>query len=205
MADGGRGPAVPVGRGRTGDPESFFVIEQLTDIYWLLYELPAVPKALWAGLLIVVVSIYFLRKARRNYMMLPELPRGCSGGRVDVAVVISARNEAHNIARCVGRFAPLGVRVVVVNDQSEDQTAEMAIKAGAEVMAAPALRRPALGKPNACQAGADAAGTKWILFVDADTWYHREFLPSLLTYAEESNLVLVSCFPYQVCKGIAEL
>jgi len=179
-------------------------MEKLTDLFWLFYELPAIPKSIWISFVVAVVVCFFLSKSRKNYLLLPELPRVSGPGELDVTVVIPARDEEQNIARCVESFAPLGVRVLVVDDQSTDRTAELAAKAGAEVIAAPPLKRFVLGKPNACQAGADLAETKWILFVDADTWYHRSFLWSLINFADLKGLVLVSCFPRQVCVGIAE-
>lgn len=178
--------------------------DKLIDFFWLIYELPAIPRSLLAAFAVGLISTFFLRKARRNYLALNELPHALGSIPHDVTVVIPARNEEQNIGRCVASFAPLGVRVVVVNDKSEDRTAEVARSAGAEVIDAPPLRRLTLGKPNACQAGADQVSTKWILFVDADTWYHRDFLPSLIAYAESQHLILVSCFPRQICQTLAE-
>lgn len=158
--------------------------------------------SLWVALAVAATIAFFLLKSRYNYRQLPELPREPLRESLDATVIIPARNEEGNIARAVRSF--LEARVVVVNDDSTDRTAEEAEAAGAEVMDAPPLKKGMLGKPNACHAGAEAAETKWLLFVDADTWYDRDFLPSILTYAEKQKLELVSVFPHRHCETFAE-
>jgi chlorobactene glucosyltransferase len=146
----------------------------------------------------------FLWKSRRNYIKLPVLP--CvSGQAVDpasLAIIIPARNEEANIQRVVSSLQPYGV--FVVDDDSSDRTAELAVAAGAEVLEAPPLKRGMMGKPNACLAGAKATISEWILFVDADTYYEPDFIPSLLTYAQAEKLDMVSCFLRQRCDSFAE-
>lgn len=154
----------------------------------LIFALSAACAAL------IVLSGWF---SRRNYLGLPKLPLSASESPGDIAVIIPARNEAHNIARVVRGLK--GARVVVVDDHSTDCTAEIAAESGAEVITAPPLQRYSLGKPSACWAGAQATTERWLLFVDADTWYEPYFLPSILSYANARELNLVSVFPRQVC------
>ena len=105
-------------------------------------------------------------------------------------VVIPARNEAGSIGRAV-RSLPHDT-VIVVDDFSEDTTAEEARQAGAGVLKAPDLPRGALGKANACMAGAAVLTSKWILFADADTWYEAGFLDSAVEAAEANGADLLS-------------
>lgn len=135
---------------------------------------------------------WFLTKSRRNYQALPELPERERGEPPDVTVVIPARNEEAAIARAVRSFPD--VRVLVIDDASEDRTAERALEAGAEVYKAPPLDPGVLGKPNACRAGAAVAASKWLLFVDADTWFQPSFAASIAAYAEEEGLDVVTAF-----------
>jgi hypothetical protein len=72
------------------------------------------------------------------------------------------------------------------------------------VIAAPPLSTNAKGKPNACAAGAQKAATKWLLFVDADTWFDPNFAASIVAYAEKHHLQLVSGFLFQHCLTLAE-
>jgi glycosyltransferase involved in cell wall biosynthesis len=138
-----------------------------------------------AGILILAL------KARLNFLRLPALPAGAMP-EADVTVIIPARNEATNIARVVRSFPD--VDVVVVDDASSDGTPGLARAAGAQVIPAPPLPEGHLGKPNACQAGALAAPTEWLLFVDADTWYEPGFAGQFVAYAQEEKLEMASAF-----------
>ena len=88
---------------------------------------------------------------------------------IDVRVVIPARDEAAVIAACVAAVLPQATEVVVVDDGSSDGTGPLAADAGATVVRLDG-DPPAgwLGKPRACLAGAEGAGTEWLAFVDAD-------------------------------------
>ncbi len=135
--------------------------------------------------------------SRRNYLGLPKLPVSGAPAGEAVAVVIPARNEARNITRVVNGLR--GSRVIVVDDHSTDGTAKLAAEAGAEVITAPPLQRYALGKPNACWAGAQATTERWLLFVDADTWHEPYFVPSILNHAAANELNMITVFPRQIC------
>ena len=155
-----------------------------------------------AAVVAVGIIVAFVR-SRRNYLQLPELPRGeFKEPSQDVIVIVPARNEESNIARVVSSF-PAGW-VLVVDDDSTDATAMIAKQNTAEVIYAPRLAKGLAGKPNACAAGAKATVSDWILFVDADTWYAPEFLGSLLDYAEREQADLVSVFPRQVTRSFWE-
>jgi glycosyltransferase involved in cell wall biosynthesis len=106
--------------------------------------------------------------------------------------VIPARNEAARIARAVASLPH--DTVIVVDDHSEDATAEVARKAGAGVLPAPDLARGALGKSSACMTGARVLTSRWILFADADTWYEPGFLESAVAAAEAGPLDFLSLY-----------
>jgi len=108
----------------------------------------------------------------------------------DCMVVIPARNEADMIAKAVASLPPDSV--IVVDDASEDGTADVATKAGAGVVAAPPLPKRGFGKPNACAAGARLLTSRWILFTDADTRFEPGFLGAAVATAEASGLSLLS-------------
>lgn len=146
---------------------------------------------------------FFLTKSRRNYLALPRLPEHSRDEMApDVTVIIPARNEERTIANAVKSFP--GVRVVVVDDASEDRTAVRALESGAEVLQAPPLKFDMLGKPNACRAGAAVARSEWLLFVDADTWYEPHFIDSMVHYAHSERLDVATAFLRQVMLTPAE-
>jgi 4,4'-diaponeurosporenoate glycosyltransferase len=88
-----------------------------------------------------------------------------------ISVVVPARDEERNLPHLLRSLAAQTAKpheVLVVDDGSTDATAEVAGAHGATVITA--LDRPDgwLGKPWACQTGADAATGSHLLFLDAD-------------------------------------
>lgn len=120
-------------------------------------------------------------------------PRVATPWTADVVAIVPARDEARGIAECVNALRANGLRdVVVVDDASSDGTAAIARTAGATVVAAPPLRTGRRGKPAACRAGAAAATSEWLWFVDADVTVAPDALSRLLAAADESGASLVS-------------
>ena len=158
--------------------------------------------ALDLAIVVGVLTAFFLVKSRWNYLRFAAVAKKESGPKPDVTVIIPARNEAANIARCIGSFP--GTRVIVVDDDSSDSTARTARSAGAQVISAPPLADGWLGKPNACWAGAQLASTAWLLFVDADTWFDKKALLSLQHHAESRSLDMLSAFLHQERVTLAE-
>lgn len=106
-----------------------------------------------------------------------------------ITVVIPAFNEASSIG-LVMRAIPrrLVNEVIVVNNASEDDTAEMARRNGAQV-----VDEPRRGYGWACLAGIEAADAPEIyVFLDADFSDHPEELPDILRpiLDDEADLVI---------------
>ena len=158
--------------------------------------------SLQVSLAIAAILVVFLLRAGRNFRALPlirPLPAGETPP--DCMVVIPARNEEARIARAVGSLPH--DTVIVVDDASEDATAEAARKAGAGVLPAPELSRGALGKPTACMTGARVLTSRWILFADADTWYAPGFLESVVAAAEAGPLDFLLIYPRPEYRGVS--
>ena len=115
-----------------------------------------------------------------------------SSPQLDCMVVIPARDESGCIGTAVRSLPPDSV--IVVDDHSEDSTAEEAREAGAGVIQAPDLLRATSGKANACMAGAQALTSRWILFADADTRFSPGFLNAAVACAESSDVALLSIY-----------
>ena len=117
-----------------------------------------------------------------------------------VSVIIPARNEALNIARCVhsvlsSRWPAL--EVIVVDDHSTDGTGELARAIAAEdarvrVIEPPPLPDDWFGKQWACQAGAGEATGRWLLFTDADTHHAPELLPRVMAWQRARHASVVT-------------
>jgi len=116
--------------------------------------------------------------------------------------IIPARNEQAVIARAVRSLPPDSV--IVVDDHSEDGTAEAARAAGAGVVLALPLPRHAIGKANACATGARLLTSRWILFTDADTWFEAGFLSAAVGHAEAAGISLLSIYLEPEYETLAE-
>lgn len=88
-----------------------------------------------------------------------------------ISVVIPARDEAGRIGPLLERIvgAPGVTEVIVVDDQSSDNTAVLATSAGAGVVDGRALPDGWAGKAWALQQGIEAATGEWVVTFDADT------------------------------------
>ncbi|MBI4903256.1 MAG: glycosyltransferase [Acidobacteria bacterium] len=152
--------------------------------------------------MVILLSLTVLFwKARRNYMALPELAKVPDSAEMpDVTVIIPARNEASLIGSCIKSLAR--AKVLVVNDDSTDKTAEVAAKAGATVIDAPTVHQEAMGKSNALVAGAAGVKTSYLFFTDADTRFQKAFLPSIVQHAKRTESILVTAFLHQDCRSL---
>src|SRR5258708_30132069 len=107
-------------------------------------------------------------------------------------VVIPARNEQGNIGPAV-RSLPTD-SVIVVDDLSEDKTADEARQAGAGVLSAPKPAEGAVGKSNACMEGARVLTSRWVLFADADTRFQPGAVNALVGAAEVNKIDFLSVY-----------
>ena len=99
----------------------------------------------------------------------------------DTTVVIPARNEAAAIGDVVRGIRGLGAaRVIVVDDASTDKTVTAAQCAGAEVIASAGR-----GYGWACHAGAKAAGSEIVAFIDGDGSFDPRDLAALARLVRE--------------------
>ena len=118
-----------------------------------------------------------------------------------VVAVVPARNEADVIARSVGSLLaqdyPGAFRIVLVDDQSSDGTAQAARKLAAadklDILTGAPRPQGWAGKVWAMKQGVARAGTPdYIWFTDADIDHAPDNLRHLVARAENSKLVLTS-------------
>ena len=82
----------------------------------------------------------------------------------DLSVIIPTLNAAATLGACLDALAEAeGREIIVVDGGSEDLTASVACKGGAELIRAPR------GRGVQLRAGADQARGPWLLFLHADT------------------------------------
>lgn len=117
-----------------------------------------------------------------------------------LSVIVPARNEARNIARCVRSLLASSypaLEVFVVDDHSTDGTGDIARAAGTgdrrlRVLATPPLPNGWFGKQWACATGAAAASGDLLLFTDADTWHAPDLAVRAVNAARRRDADLLS-------------
>ncbi|MDD3675504.1 glycosyltransferase [Thauera propionica] len=105
-------------------------------------------------------------------------------------VVIPARDEADSITKVIAALQKLGLRhILVINDQSTDDTAQLALQSGAVVLN-PVLP---LGAWGAMQAGIRYAlrhGFQHVVTIDADGQHEPACIPDMLDAARGHDVVI---------------
>ena len=120
-----------------------------------------------------------------------------------IRVVIPARNEARNIGPCLSSLTQVvdagALEVLVIDDGSEDDTAEVAstflnLLPGLRVLSGEPRPSGWSGKAWACHQGSLNCEREWLCFLDADVRLHSGTLPSALVVAKSEGLDLLSLF-----------
>jgi glycosyltransferase involved in cell wall biosynthesis len=107
---------------------------------------------------------------------------------VDVSIIIPCLNEARTIGQCVfeakqaSRKLPIRFEILVVDNNSTDNSAELARKAGAKV-----IFEKRKGYGRAYKTGLQQAKGTYIFMADGDGTYDFSALPQFYYYAKEKN------------------
>ncbi len=149
-----------------------------------------------------LLALLLLRNLR-NVRLLSELPVPERDDWPDVAVIMPARNEAATLDAGVrsrlGDEYP-GLKLVLVNDRSDDDTGAVADTIAAEdprltVIHNSELPAGWLGKVHALQVGVQSTDTPWILFSDVDVHVGPHAMRAVVHYAESEGFDVVAVLP----------
>ena len=114
------------------------------------------------------------------------------------SIIIPARDEEHNLNVLLPSLNEQSLQpdeILVMDDQSEDNTADVARAFGARVIRALPLPDGWLGKSWACQQGADHSNGEVLIFMDADTFLEKDGFKKILeTFLSLPGVLSVS--PY---------
>jgi chlorobactene glucosyltransferase len=129
-----------------------------------------------------------------------------------VSVIIPARNEARNIARCVTSILSTtysNLELIVVDDSSTDDTREVAERAigndkRARVITNPPLPSGWFGKQWACCTGAEVARGEILQFTDADTMHAPDLVVRSVNAMRRTRADLFSLAGHQELGGFWE-
>lgn len=163
-----------------------------------------VAAALWAGAAWLAVHE---RRAAPRVDREPPLADGPL-----VSVVVPARNEARGIGAAIASLRALEyphVEVVVVDDQSDDETLATARAAAGDdpritMIAGRPLPEGWVGKPWACAQGVAATRGDWLLFTDADVVHAPDSLGRTLAAALRLGRGGLTLFPTIDTAGAVE-
>lgn len=146
--------------------------------------------SLWIAVVLAAYMFGVCWKSWLQFSKLGKLELAKPDSASSALVIIPARNESKNIGRCLDSLA--GNDLLIVNDSSKDNTREIALQKGASVVNAPALLPPQNPKSAACIVGAKGVTARWMLFVDADTWFEPGFVDAMVAHAETNRLDVIS-------------
>lgn len=154
----------------------------------------------------LVIWLGLIFAHHRFWLCDQKLPRSAVSRSVQpkVTAIIPARNEAETIKACAASILSQNyggdLRLIIVNDNSDDETAALAGEAVAQgartgiVLNAPALQSGWSGKLWALSCGIDHAGDEsdYYWFSDADIVHGPDVLFDLISKAEGEKRGLVS-------------
>lgn len=125
----------------------------------------------------------------------------------ELSIIIPARNEENNLPRLLSSLVDQSIApesIIVVDDGSTDRTAEVARQHGVRVLPAPPLPDGWRGKTWACQQGSQVASGRFLLFLDADTWFEPGGLVSALSEFPVQQRGAVSIVPHHCVRAFHE-
>jgi chlorobactene glucosyltransferase len=175
-------------------------------------------ELLFSSAWLVIVS-WLIARAIAQRGLLPGIAISSPPSREEapsIAVIVPARDEATNIARCLNSmiaqdYPAARLSVLVVNDHSVDDTAAIVDDFANEDPRIALLQSPPLpprwtGKSHACWIGARAIlpDCEWLCFIDADVWGHDNLLSSAMATALAKDLDLLSLAPRHELGSFAE-
>ncbi|WP_420596237.1 glycosyltransferase [Deinococcus sp.] len=132
-----------------------------------------------------------------NALTFPRLkPQPLPAKRPRVSILIPARDEADNLPRTLpGMLAQGADEVIVLNDNSRDDTAQVARELGATVICGAPLPGGWYGKPWACEQLGRAASGDILVFTDADVSWKPGALGAVLRELDDKQADLLSVLP----------
>lgn len=127
-----------------------------------------------------------------------------------ISVIIPARNEERNIEKALRSVLSSNYpsfEVIVVNDRSEDRTAEIIKKLQGDYQTLKMVEIDSvpegwLGKNYALQSGVSCASGNYYLFTDADVIIHKNTLRKAVSYCRLNHLDHIAVVPIIIMPGL---
>ncbi len=162
----------------------------------------------------LLVDIFFLKfiVSSLNRIYRPWKYLKPSKSDILVSVLIPARNEAKNITKILQGLlnqSHKNLEIIVYDDQSEDQTAEIIHRyseadSRVKLIKGSGLPDGWLGKNNACHQLSKEAQGQFLCFIDADVSVGKELISKSLELVRDKKLEMLSIFPQQILVSTGE-
>jgi len=169
----------------------------------LIYNL-TITAILSVLLVICIWNLYILRRKKYTGKADKDLPF--------ISVLVPARNEEHNIRNVLASLLVQdypNYELIVLNDSSEDKTAEIINELKNEHPHLKVLKGKPLisgwtGKCYACQQLYEASRGDYILFTDSDTTHNSNSLRDSITIALNREADMLTLFPRNIMGTFSE-
>lgn len=159
---------------------------------------------MFASVLVTLVMLYAAGIMATALVAWFARQRTTPGKRPFVSVIVAARNEEHNIGRCLESLSRLSwphelLEVIVVNDRSDDATPAIVSDYASRfpfvtlLSATPGTGHLA-GKTNAVTQGIDASRGEIIMMTDADCSVPPSWIEETVKYYTDDSIGLVPGF-----------
>lgn len=164
--------------------------------------------------LLVIICGWICGKLLLWHIPVCKKSRVSTTSKETISVIIPARNEEGNIGillRSLQNQSMQPHEVIVIDDNSSDNTETEALTAGAQVYNSSPRPHGWQGKSWACWKGANSAAGSVFLFLDADTELEVDGLESIYqTWVEKGGLLTVEPWhktkrPYEQLSGFFNL
>jgi len=166
----------------------------------------------------MILVFWLILRAHGQRELFPALRPAASAIRdpPNISVIVPARNEGHNLPRCLDGvlhqdYPADRLNIIVVDDNSTDNTFAIGCSFAAKsrrlrVIECPPLPTHWCGKPHACWIGTQLfrSDDEWICFIDADVQAEPGLITSAVAEARSQQLALLSLLPRQRLGSFAE-
>ena len=176
----------------------------ILDIPQLTMYLPA----LFISFALLIIGITILT----NIIFFPRLQNDWPEEQPKVSVLIPARDESNVIFQTVMQALAQtyrAIELIVLDDRSSDNTAELAMQAAGpderfHLLRGEPLPQGWLGKNWACHQLSQAANGELLLFLDADVQLQPAALAAIVTHMSRKNAELLTVWPTQLTTSWGE-
>ncbi|MEA4822455.1 MAG: glycosyltransferase family A protein, partial [Erysipelotrichales bacterium] len=147
---------------------------------------------------LIVVGYIFSKIIYRKFDFLLEHWNHYENSNIKVTVIIPSRNEQDNlpiILESILNQDYKNIEVNVVDDDSSDNTFDVAASYGVNVLSIKNKPLEWKGKTWACQKGAEISKGEFLLFIDADVYLEKDAISNIVKkYTKEQKVI--SIIPY---------